>query len=113
MYRPAQRLNRRQVMRLAAFGAFGSSASGSLEARGSAAAAEPTRRRSGILLWMAGGPSQIDPFDPKPGHPNGGPFKPIATTVPGLMLGPHLPRLARQANDLALIRSMSSKEGDH
>ena len=62
---------------------------------------------------MSGGPSQTDTFDPKPGHANSGPFKPIQTTVPGMLLGPHLPKLAQQADDLAIIRSMSSKEGDH
>ncbi len=53
------------------------------------------------------------PSTPSPGHANSGPFKPIATSVPGMLLGPHLPKLARQAKDLAIIRSMSSKEGDH
>src|ERR1700690_416265 len=62
---------------------------------------------------MSGGPSQTDTFDPKPGHANSGPFKPIQTAVPGMLLGPHLPKLARQAKDLAIIRSMSTKEGDH
>ena len=62
---------------------------------------------------MSGGPSQTDTFDPKPGHANSGPFKPIESAVPGMLLGPHLPKLAKQAKDLAIIRSMSSKEGDH
>ena len=44
------------------------------------------RRRSCILLWMSGGPSQIDTFDLKPGHANGGPFKEIATSVPGMRI---------------------------
>ncbi len=43
---------------------------------------------------MSGGPSQIDTFDPKPGHANGGPYKPIETSVPGILLGEHLPKLA-------------------
>ena len=62
---------------------------------------------------MTGGPSQIDTFDPKPGHANGGPFKPIETAVPGIRISEHLPKLAKQMKDLALIRSMSTKEGDH
>jgi hypothetical protein len=106
-------LTRRQVMRLAAAGALGASASGWIEALAADAAAHPSRRKACILLWMSGGPSQTDTFDPKPGHANSGPFKPIETAVPGLRLGPHLPKLARQAKDLAIIRSMSSKEGDH
>ena len=50
------------------------------------AAADPRRRKSCILLWMTGGPSQIDTFDPKPGHANGGPFKAIETAVPGIRI---------------------------
>ena len=111
--RHVPQLTRRQVMRLAAVGALGASASGWIEALAADTAAHPNRRKSCILLWMSGGPSQTDTFDPKPGHANSGPFKPIETTVPGMRLGPHLPKLARQAKDLALIRSMSSKEGDH
>jgi uncharacterized protein (DUF1501 family) len=106
-------LTRRQMMRLAALGAFGASASGWIEALAADAAAHPARRKSCILLWMSGGPSQTDTFDPKPGHANSGPFKPIASAVPGMLLGPHLPKLAKQAKELAIIRSMSSKEGDH
>jgi hypothetical protein len=100
-------------MRLAAMGAVGASASGWIETLAADTAKHPGRRKSCILLWMSGGPSQTDTFDPKPGHANSGPFKPIATAVPGLLLGPHLPKLARQAKDLAIIRSMSTKEGDH
>ena len=110
---PFPQLTRRQVMRLAAAGALGASASGWIEALAADAAGNPNRRKSCILLWMSGGPSQTDTFDPKPGHANSGPFKPIETAVPGMLLGPHLPKLAKQAKDLAIIRSMSSKEGDH
>jgi hypothetical protein len=62
---------------------------------------------------MSGGPSQIDTFDPKPGHANGGPLKPIETAIPGILMGEHLPKLAHQIKDLAIIRGMSTKEGDH
>ncbi len=111
--RHVSQLTRRQVIRLAAAGALGASASGWIEALAADAALHPQRRKSCILLWMAGGPSQTDTFDPKPGHANSGPFKPIQTSVPGMLLGPHLPRLASLADDLAIIRSMSTKEGDH
>src|SRR5688500_9954421 len=73
---------------------------------------DPQRRRRCILLWMSGGPSQTDTFDLKPGHPNGGPFQEIDTAVPGMRISQHLPRLARQAQDLVLVRSMSTNEGD-
>ena len=62
---------------------------------------------------MNGGPSQLDTFDLKPGHANGGPFKEIATNVPGIKISEHLPKLARHMDQMALIRSMSTKEADH
>lgn len=66
-----------------------------------------------ILLWMQGGPSQLETFDPKPGHENGGETKAISTSVPGLQLAENLPHLAKAAGDLAVIRSMTTKEGNH
>jgi hypothetical protein len=62
---------------------------------------------------MNGGPSQLDTFDPKPGHKNGGSFRAIDTAVPGIKISEHLPRLARHMDKLALVRSMTSREGDH
>ncbi len=62
---------------------------------------------------MAGGPSQIDTFDMKPGHGNGGSIKPAATNVPGIVFSEHLPGLAKHADSLAILRGMSTKEGDH
>lgn len=71
------------------------------------------RRKSVILLWMSGGPSQLDTFDLKPGHKNGGLFKPIDTTIPGIQISEHLPKLSRQMEYVSVIRSMTTKEGDH
>jgi hypothetical protein len=101
------------LLRLSAAGVLGTSMSGWLEALAADAAANPKRRRSCILLWMSGGPSQMDTFDLKPGHANGGPFKEIPTSVPGIRISEHLPKIARHADRMALIRSMSTKEGDH
>ncbi len=73
-------------------------------------------RRQGkacILLWMQGGPSQFETFSPKPGNPNGGPTKAISTAVSGIQISENFPRLAQQAQRLAIIRSMTSKEGSH
>ena len=70
-------------------------------------------RRHCILLWMGGGPSQTDTFDMKPRHENGGTFKEITTKVPGVRFSEHLPRLATLADKLAIIRSLSTNEGDH
>jgi hypothetical protein len=105
-------LTRRGWMKAAA-GAFGLSMSGWMETLAADAAADPRRRRSCILLWMNGGPSQMDTFDLKPGHANGGPFKEIPTSVPGLRISEHLPKIARFGDRMAVIRSLTTKEGDH
>jgi hypothetical protein len=55
----------------------------------------------------------MDTFDLKPGHKNGGPFREIGTAVSGIKISEHLPRVARHMDRLALVRSMTSKEGDH
>lgn len=77
--------------------------------------ADELRRRGKacILLWMQGGPTQFETFDPKPGHENGGETKAISTAVPGIQLADNLPHLAKVAGDLAIVRSMSTKEGNH
>jgi uncharacterized protein (DUF1501 family) len=71
------------------------------------------RRRHVVLLWMTGGPAQTDTFDMKPGHAHGGQFREAATNVPGLRFSEHLPKLGAMADRLAVIRSLSTKEGDH
>lgn len=73
------------------------------------------RCESVIVLWMQGGVSHLDTFDPKPDAPSGirGPFKAIGTNVPGIQLGEYLPRLARLADKIAWIRSMRHGEGAH
>ncbi len=62
---------------------------------------------------MTGGPATIDLWDLKPGHVNGGPFREIRTSAPGVRISEHLPRLARNMHDIAIVRSMSTREGDH
>ena len=103
--------SRRDCFRLAMAGGVGASLSGWLGRL--AAATEGRPPRSCILLWMSGGPSQTDTFDLKPGHANGGPFKEIATSVPGIRISEHLPKVAAQMHRMALIRSISTKEADH
>lgn len=71
------------------------------------------RAQRAIFVYLAGGPSHIDLFDPKPGRPTGGPLTPVKTAIPGVVLGEPLPRLAAQMHRFALIRSMTSKEGNH
>jgi uncharacterized protein (DUF1501 family) len=66
-----------------------------------------------IVLWLNGGPSQLDTFDPKPGSKNGGSFKAIKTRIKGVEFSEHLPQLAAEAHHLAVLRGMTSKEGNH
>lgn len=70
-------------------------------------------QKSCILLWMAGGPSQFETFDPKPGAETQGPTRAIPTTVPGILIAEHWQKVAGVTNELAIIRSMTSKEGNH
>jgi uncharacterized protein DUF1501 len=72
--------------------------------------ARPARAKACILLWLNGGPSHIDTWDPKPDN---GKFKSISTRVDGLSLCEHLPQLADVAPHLAILRGMTSKEGNH
>ncbi|MBI1913144.1 MAG: DUF1501 domain-containing protein, partial [Planctomycetes bacterium] len=111
--RSANALSRRDLLRLTAAGFVGASMSGWLENMAEAAAKDPQRKRSCILLWMNGGPSQMDTFDLKPGHANGGPFKETATNAPGVRFSEHLPKLAKHGDKLAIVRSMKTKEADH
>src|SRR3954469_9949738 len=72
------------------------------------------RANSVIYLNMIGGVSHIDTFDPKPEQPEiQGPVSPLATNVPGIHLTEYLPRLAQQMDQIAIIRSLTSNQGDH
>ncbi len=104
--------SRRDLMRIAAasFAGAGCSPWMSQLLRASAGARP---RHACILLWMGGGPSQLETLDPKTNHANGGPTRSIATTVPGIHLAQNLPQVAAQMREMALIRSMSTREGDH
>jgi len=77
--------------------------------------ADDLRRRgmSLILLWMQGGPSQLETFDPKPKTENGGPTEAIETSVPGIQIAKGWEKVAQAMHHLALVRSMTNKEGEH
>src|SRR5258707_13432655 len=91
-------LSRRDWLKLASAGVIGPSMSDWIETLAADVAANPQRKRSCILLWMSGGPSQTDTFDLKPGHDNGGPFKEIPTSAAGLRISEHLPKIAKHGN---------------
>jgi len=109
--------HRRLFLRGALAGAAGAVLDGPLGLLSSPiqAAPSPRKAKACILLWMGGGPSQLDMLDLKPEAPAEirGEFKPIATNVKGIQICEHLPLLAKQADKLAIVRSMNTTEGDH
>jgi uncharacterized protein (DUF1501 family) len=79
-----------------------------------AASAELTRReRQVLLIWLHGGASQLETWDPKPGTDTGGPFRSIETTLPGVRISELMPLTARQMHRIALVRGVNTKEDDH
>jgi uncharacterized protein (DUF1501 family) len=67
-----------------------------------------------ILLWLAGGASQLETWDPKPGAQTGGPFRAIQTSVPGVQLSELMPQMAKRlAKHTCIIRSLNTRDGDH
>lgn len=112
-------ITRREVLRAGGLGLglHGLGLSTYLRARPASIPGAPTfgRARSCILLFMWGGPAQQETWDLKPEAPEEvrGEFRPIATTVPGLMISEHFPRLARQAHRLAVIRSVHHGDVNH
>ncbi len=72
-------------------------------------------KKSVILLWMTGGPSQIDTLDPKPSRPpeNRGPFGVIKTKLPGVIVCEHLPKLAGMLDKFTVIRSVDCRHSNH
>jgi hypothetical protein len=71
------------------------------------------QNKSLIIMWMGGGPATIDIWDLKPGRPTGGEFQTIDSTADGVQICEHMPRTAAQMRHLAIIRSLTTTEGDH
>src|SRR5215469_13467943 len=71
--------------------------------------------KSVIFVWLWGGPSHLDTWDPKPDAPLEfrGPFSPIATSVPGIRICELFPQLARQADTFTILRSLHTGSNDH
>jgi hypothetical protein len=66
-----------------------------------------------VTIWLEGGPSQLETWDPHPGTKIGGPTKAISTSIPGVQIADTFPTLAAELSSLSVIRSLVSKEGDH
>jgi hypothetical protein len=121
-------LSRREWLRVGGLSALGVSLPDVVRAREAASAIPGARPRLAsdlgstfgkaknvIYLWLQGGPPQHETFDPKPDAPVEirGPFKPIATNVPGIRFCELLPRTARYADKLAVVRSLSTRDDNH
>ena len=109
--------SRRNVLKAGLAGMAGLTVPGLLQARSEALRnGKPlSSRKAVILLWMAGGPSHIDTWDPKPDRPfiNRGPFSVIQTKQPGTIICEHLPLQAAMMDKFTLIRSVDGKKSNH
>ncbi len=107
--------NRRRFLELAAGSFLGVSSSNSFGAAGGkteiAPLASPAKQL--IYLYMEGGMSHLDTFDLKTGHENQGSTRPINTNVDGIRVSSHLPNLAKHADKLCIVNSLTSTAGDH
>ena len=112
--RDGREIGRRDILRYGGLGVAASLTAG-LAAAPAPFAPVPGRARACLLVWLGGGVSHLDNFDPKPDAPAEvrGAFGSIATAVPGLRLGEHLPRLAGLAGSFALVRSVGHDAAEH
>jgi hypothetical protein len=109
-------LSRRGLLRVGSLALGGLTLPGLLRRRAQAAEAGATPNDTAVILvWQAGGPSHIDMYDLKPDSPAEyrGDFSPIDTAVPGIQFGEHLPRQARIADKLAIVRSATHTNAGH
>ncbi len=118
LHRSCRGPSRRSILHAGLLGALGLGLDDLLRLRARASgpsASPPGKAQSCILIWLAGGPSHIDTFDPKPDAPADvrGEFRPITTSVPDLRISEVLPNLARSMHRATLIRSVTSPEADH
>lgn len=102
-------LYRRDFLKMASVGALAASSSVWFDVLASRAAEAGGKHKSCILLWMQGGPAQSHTWDLKAGSS----YKPISTTVPGIQISEHLPKIAKQMKDMVLLRSMNTVDGNH
>ncbi len=116
-------LSRREWLRVGGLGGFGLMTAAGLDvARAVEVGTQSQQKSAGfgkaksiILLYAAGGQSQLEMWDPKPEAPDGirGEFASIATSVPGVRFGEHMPRIAKLADRFTVVRSMSHDDLDH
>ena len=105
--------SRRDGLILGLGGLLGGGFCSALQAR--ELATRKVQAKSVILVWLDGGPTHYEMFDPKPDAPTEirGSFKPISTKIPGIQYSQHLPQLASIADKLAIVRSVQHDQGNH
>jgi hypothetical protein len=108
-------VSRREVLRAGGLAALGLTLPDLFRERARAGTTGRGKARSCILIWLDGGPTHLETFDPKPDAPVEvrGPFRPIATRIPGVQICEHLPRTAQILDKIALLRSITSPLGEH
>src|SRR5437868_11773807 len=112
---PEHALDRRAFLGAAAATAFAADMTG-LGILGQPALAKELKKQQKrcILLWLAGGASQLETWDPKPGAATGGPFRAIQTGVPGVQISELMPEMAKRfSKHTCIIRSLNTRDGDH
>ena len=110
---PFSHLSRRTLLGAGAGGAMLSTIADRLAWADASGVTDPSRPKSVILLWLEGGPSQLETFDPHPGTVYSGEVKAISSSINGVQVADTLPRVAEKMHLGSLIRSVTSKEGDH
>jgi len=113
--RSCDRVTRRDLLRVGSLATLGLTLPRFLELKARASAVKTGSDVSCILLWLQGGISHIDSFDPKPQAPPEirGEFGAIATNVPGIMLCDPLPKLAQHQDKYSILRSLNPRNGSH
>ena len=118
MLQPKYGLDRRGFLRLGVTGVVGSSvpwSTGNCSDAGLSNESGKGKAKSVLIILLSGGPSQLDTLDPKPDSPAEirGEFKTIGTTIPGVAVCEHLPKLAQQTDRWAIVRTLAHREHNH
>ena len=112
----AMRCDRREVLRVGGLSLIGLTLADLLKARAAAAeSGRPAKKTSIVMLFLEGGASQFETFDPKPNAPSEyrGLLGSIPTSLPGVEFGGLFPKLARCADKMTIVRSFTHEDGDH
>ena len=113
--RNCQGVSRRELLQVGGLGVLGFTLADWLRAADARKTGKRKHETSCIFIFLEGGPSQLETFDPKPNAPDDvrGPFGPIATSVPGTQVCELLPEMAKRVDRYAIIRSLTGFTGAH